>query len=241
MQPDRPPLARAPRSGGGARILMFATDGHGSGGGISQYNVDVLAAMSSLPGIASVTVVPRLAPHPITDLPPRISYDLSGLGSIARYARAVMAHLWRGGYDAVWCGHINLIALAYLAARLRGVPLVLAVYGIDVWTPSRSRLANYLATRVDLVASISQVTLNRFLGWCRIPRSRTVILPNAITLANYGLGDRAPDLVAKYDLADRPVAMTFGRLVGQERAKGFDEMLAILPRLIEKRPSGSQW
>lgn len=230
MPADRP----APPPG--ARILMLATDAHGSNGGISQYNIDVLSAMSALPGIGAVTIIPRLARGPLAPLPPKISYDLRGLGGIARYAATVLNRVRRGGYDAIWCAHINLIALAFVAARLRGVPLILAVYGIDVWTPTRSGLANRLAAQADLVASISQVTLDRFLSWCPIANKRTMILPNAITLADYGEGPRAPDLVVQYGLEGRPVVMTFGRLVGQDRAKGFDEMLAILPRLIEKVP-----
>ncbi|MDH7974950.1 glycosyltransferase family 4 protein [Sphingomonas sp. AR_OL41] len=230
MLPDRPSVPA------GARILMLASDGHGSGGGIAQYNVDLLAAMSTLASVGSVTVVPRLAREPLPQLPPKICYDLAGLGSVARYVLATLNRIRKGKYDAVWCAHINLVALAYLAARLRGVPLILAIYGIDVWKPTRSRLANRLAARADLVVSISQVTHERFAAWCKIQANRTVIMPNAITLGDYGEGPRAPDLVARYELEGRPVVMTFGRLVGRDRAKGFDEILAILPRLIEKAP-----
>jgi phosphatidylinositol alpha-1,6-mannosyltransferase len=192
--------------------------------------------MSALDGVASVTVLPRLAPGPIDGVPPRTRYDLSGVGGVARYATSVLRHIARGGYDAVWCGHINLAPLGYAAARLRGVPLALAVYGIDAWSPTRSTLANRLAARADLVASISQVTLDRFLQWCPVPKPRTVILPNAITLADYGTGARSADLVAQYGIEGRPALMTFGRLVGHDRAKGFDEVLAILPRLLKQVP-----
>ncbi len=220
----------------GARILMLATDGHGSSGGIAQYNIDVLTAMSALDGVASVTVLPRLAPRQIDAVPSGIHYDLSGVGGVARYTASVLRHIARGGYDAVWCGHINLAPLGYAAAKLRGVPLVLAIYGIDAWSPTRSKLANGLAARADLVASISQVTLDRFLQWCPVPKARTVILPNAITLADYGTGERSADLVARYGIEGRPALMTFGRLVGHDRAKGFDEVLAILPRLLKQVP-----
>ena len=40
-----------------------------------------------------------------------------------------------GGFDGVVCGHLNLLPLGALAAKLKGAPLLLIIHGIDAWEP----------------------------------------------------------------------------------------------------------
>jgi glycosyltransferase involved in cell wall biosynthesis len=219
------------------RILMLTSDAHGTLGGISQYNIDLLEAMNALDSVASVEVCPVNVRWPVGTLPAKVSYDLKGTrGKFAYLLRALWRAMAGPPCDLVWCGHINLLGPAWLVAKLRRAPLVLAVYGIDAWQPTKRPVADWLASRADLVVSISEVTLERFRSWSPVPADRVAILPNAITLADYGIGPRSEDLVKKFDLEGRRVLMTFGRLVGRDRAKGFDEVLDLLPRLVERYP-----
>jgi glycosyltransferase involved in cell wall biosynthesis len=111
------------------------------------------------------------------------------------------------------------------------------MFGIDTWQPTGRPLIDRLTARVDLAISISRITLDRYLEWAPPPRQGTALLPNAIHLDDYGTGPKAPDLVAKYGLAGRTVLMTFGRIAASEQAKGFDQMIEILPRLRQRDPS----
>jgi glycosyltransferase involved in cell wall biosynthesis len=43
-------------------------------------------------------------------------------------------------------------------------------------------------------------------------------------------------LAARYGLSGKRVVMTFGRLVSQARAKGMDEVLAVMPGLLARHP-----
>jgi phosphatidylinositol alpha-1,6-mannosyltransferase len=81
------------------------------------------------------------------------------------------------------------------------------------------------------------VTLGRFAQWCHIRPDRKAILPNAIHLEQYGVGEKSPDLVARYGLEGKRVLMTLGRMVGKDRAKGFDEVIDLMPRLVAEDPS----
>ena len=47
---------------------------------------------------------------------------------------------------------------------------------------------------------------------------------------------KKPDLLARYDLVGKKVLMTLGRLDETEQAKGFDRVIAILPRLKAEFP-----
>jgi glycosyltransferase involved in cell wall biosynthesis len=139
-------------------------------------------------------------------------------------------------HDLVVCGHIHLLPLAWLASRYLGVPLILFIYGIDAWQPTRSFVANALAKRVRWVVSISNVTAQKFRSWAGSRAQQIEVLPNAIHAEWYGPGAKSPALLARYGLNGKTVLMTLGRLVSAERYKGFDEALEALPELLDARP-----
>lgn len=221
-----------------SHVLILLSDAYGGFGGISQYNRDLIEALCALDEVGAVEALPRVAREPLGAMPDKLRFDLSGVGG---YARFTLASLRRGLLgprpDIVLCGHINLLPLSWLIARLRGARLVLLIFGIDAWVPTRWKLSNALTGAVDQVISISQVTLDRYLGWAARPRIGTGLLPNAIHPEFYGVADKAPDLVERFGLAGRTVIMTFGRLAGRERMKGFDRTIETLPLLIDRDPT----
>lgn len=227
-------MAAAPR---GRRVLMLLTDAWGGHGGIALYNRDVIEAMCLDPTIDQVVALPRVAKLPLTaDLPAKLDFDLSALGGFGAYVRATIRAMRRGRYDLVYCAHLNLLPLARIVAVLLRKPLALAIYGIDAWEPSKRIWARQAARSADHVMSISQVTLDRFRSWAPYPDSATTLMPNAIHLDEFALGPKNPDLEARYGLQGRKVLMTFGRLAGSERYKGFDAVLDALPAIVARRP-----
>src|SRR5262249_26085257 len=140
-------------------------------------------------------------------------------------------------YDVVLCGHINLIPFAVVASRLLGAKHVLVIYGIDAWIPTGRRLSDRLVARTDLVISISRFTKQRFLSWSTVRDSKVHLLPNAIHLEEYGAGEKPRYLEQRYGLKGKKVLMTLARLQQNERQKGLDEMLEILPELLAEDKS----
>lgn len=219
------------------RILMLATDAHGGFGGISQYNRDVIEALSRNDRIASVTVVPRVVHDRDFALPDRVTYDLGGTVGLGAYLRRAASYVIGGGrFDLVYCAHVNLAPLARAIATARRVPMVLAIYGIEAWQPPARRAARWACGAADLVVSISRITLDRFLAWSRPAPRFHAILPNAIHTDGYAAGARNPELERRLRVQGRKVVLTFGRMSADERYKGFDEVLAVLPRLREREP-----
>ena len=230
-------MATAPR---GRRVLMLLTDAWGGHGGIALYNRDVIEAMCLDPTIGQVVALPRVAKLPLAgDLPAKLDFDLSALGGFGAYVRAVMRAMRRGRYDLVYCAHLNLLPLARAVATLLRKPLVLAIYGIDAWEPSTRALSRRLARSADHVMSISRVTLDRFRSWAPYPDAATTLMPNAIHLDEFALRPKNAELEARYGLEGRKVLMTFGRLAGSERYKGFDAVLDALPAIVARRPDVS--
>jgi phosphatidyl-myo-inositol dimannoside synthase len=184
-----------------------------------------------------VTVIPRQAPDPLGVLPRKLRFVTRGLNSKLKYARTVFLELVGGAsFDLVVCGHINLLPFGYFASRLHRAPLALIIYGVDAWQPHRSLLINAIAKKVNSVVSISKVTLDKFLAWSAAQESSYYIIPNAIDLERFKPGQKSQALLERYRLGGKKVLMTVGRLAANERYKGVDEILDLLPSLQTEAP-----
>jgi phosphatidyl-myo-inositol dimannoside synthase len=219
------------------RILALVSDAFGGLGGIAQYNRDLLGALCSCPGVTEVVAVTRRGSPPPEPLPPKLTYVTSGINSKFRYLLAVLRCLATPGkYGLIWCGHLFLLPLAYLAKWKTGAPLALVIFGLDAWQPPRSALAARLAAKVDAVIAISEVTAARFLAWARVPRDRVFLLPNAVARQHYGVGGKNPELLERYGLAGKIILLTLSRLCATDNYKGIDEVLGLMPALAAEVP-----
>jgi phosphatidyl-myo-inositol dimannoside synthase len=219
----------------GLRVLMLATDAHGGFGGIAQYNRDAIDAMCGLTRICEVVVLPRIMPTPGFYAPAKASYDVAGTGSVKAYvARAARRAI--GRFAFIYCAHINLWPVAVAIARARRLPIVLAIYGIDAWQRPNGLAGKLSFGPASLVMSISQITLDRFQSWSGVPSERCAVLPNAIRAANFAVGSKDNAFARRLGVDRRPVVLTFGRMLANERYKGFDEVIEVMPRLVANVP-----
>ena len=208
------------------RFLLLCTDIYGGHGGIALFNRELVAALTARADCGEVVVVPRVIPHPgAHPVPPKVTFIDRAAKGIAAYLAAVR-RLRRERFDLVICGHVNLLPIARLVTR---DPLLIT-HGIEAWTHLRDPLSERLLHHCRGIVSVSALTRNRVLEWSGY-RGRTYVLPNAVRIENYGIRPKNRDLVARYRLSGRRVLLTVGRIVAQERYKGFDEIIEILPEL----------
>ncbi|HKO11594.1 MAG TPA: glycosyltransferase family 4 protein [Acidobacteriaceae bacterium] len=225
-----------PRSVKHLKLLVFVTDAFGGRGGIAKFNRDLLRALSLHPRCDTVLALPRLVADATEPIPDGVAFHVESVGGKWRYVRESLRVISHGGYDAVLCGHINLLPVAALAAGRLKAPLVLVTHGIEAWSPSRLRLRRPLMRRVDKVVAVSEFTGRRVLRWSGIPESRLAVIPNCIDAAAYGPGEKSVRLLERYGITGRKVLLTVARLSAAERYKGIDEVLGIMPRLLEREP-----
>ncbi len=219
------------------RVLALVTDGFGGTGGIALYTRDLLYALCSLPDCAEVAALPRLMPNAPGPMPEKLAYRTDALGGKRRYVLALVRELMRWKIrDVIVCSHLNLLPLARAAKWVTGAPLVLLIYGIEAWSRPGSRLVRGALNSVDRIGSISRVTADRFASWSSWETGEIDLLPNAIHLDWYAPGQRNEALVRRYDLPGKKVIGTVGRLASSEGYKGFDEVLDVLPGLLEAEP-----
>jgi len=219
------------------RVLALYTDAFGGYGGIATANRHFLHALSTSPSVDEIVALPLLQPEPIAQpLPSALTRYTDGLGGTGTYLRALMRLLVHNrAFDAIWCGHLHLVPPALAAKAITGAPVVLHIHGVDAWTPSHRRVVNWMVPLIDHFISVAEVTKERFTTWSGVAPERGHVVPNTINFEGLSPGPKRADLLERYGL-DGPVLMTMGRLVGRKRAKGFDQVLDILPDLLDTHP-----
>src|SRR6516165_2039482 len=120
------------------RVQMLLTDGFGGFGGISRFNRDFLSALNDCPLVERVFALPRVISDPIEEpIPEAVVYERHAARNRGAYALAMIRHIFRRPRaDLVICGHINLLPLAWAAARLVRARLALVIHGYEAWTAS---------------------------------------------------------------------------------------------------------
>lgn len=207
------------------RVLLLCTDSYGGHGGIALYNRDLAEALAQREDVEEVIVIPRVVRFPPGPIPSKITFFESAAGGAVQYMRALMRARAKRP-DLVICGHVNLLPIA---CTFDLHPL-LFVYGIEAWKPLRSPVRNRLLQRAAAIVSISEITRGRLLAWSHY-EGPTHLLPNAIHAGQFGIRPKRADLVERYQLQGKRVLLTVGRLAAEERYKGFDEVMEVLPEL----------
>src|SRR6266571_6674215 len=218
-------------------LLVLLTDAFGGHGGIAKFNRDLLNALCAYPKVEKVTALPRTITEDQGVLPDRLIYETQA----ARGKRAYVYHLGRllaqrNSFDGVICAHIHLIPLAALAARRYRAPLTLIVHGIEAWRPPRISGLRHSLQSVNTFVSVSLLTKQRFLEWAPLRDEQGHIIPDCVHLSQFGPGSRSEHLIERYGLFGRRVIMTLGRLNAAERYKGIDEVLELMPSLVQEMP-----
>ena len=214
---------------------MLVTDAFGGTGGIAQYTRDFIAAVASYHGTETVTVIPRLITRESQPLPPRVRQLSEAASGKIRFGLTVISAARRESFDWIVCAHINLLPAAIIAATISGGRIILLTYGIEVWSP-RNFFSRSLLRRVFGFVAISEITIDRMRAWASIPQRRSFLIPNAIDLSRYTAGPKNDALMSRWSLNNRRVLLTVGRMDAAEQAKGFDEILEILPLLRNEMP-----
>ncbi len=220
------------------RVQMLLTDAFGGFGGISRFNRDFLSALNVCPLVERVLALPRVISDPIEEpIPEAVVYKRRAARGRVPYTFAGIRHALRGPRaDLVICGHINLLPLAWAAARLARARLALVIHGYEAWASSSHRLSNLLVNRIDAFIAVSRYSAERFVQWSGVPAARGFILPNCVDIDRFQPRERDLVLVSRYGLRSAIVMLTVGRLATGERYKGVDEVIDVMPRLLRQLP-----
>jgi|SRR5215204_1770540 len=174
------------------RVLALVPDAFGGYGGIAKYNRDLLRALCAYPTCSEVVAIPRQMPMRDAEaLLARLTYVTSGLGGKRDYLVTVLRVVHSSPrFDLVLCGHINLLPVAFLLRLWARAPVALFIHGVEAWRPTSRPLTNFLASRVDVFISVSQLTKRRFLGWAGPKGNGGFLLPGSVDFERFRLDPR---------------------------------------------------
>jgi phosphatidylinositol alpha-1,6-mannosyltransferase len=220
------------------RVEMLLSDGFGGFGGISSFNRDFLRALDGCSLVERVHALPRVISGPIEDpIPEAVVYDRRAARDRVSYTLAIIRHAFQGPRaNLVICGHINLLPLAFVAAKLARARLALVIHGYEAWVPSSHRVSNLLVKRIDAFIAVSRYSAERFVHWSGVPAARGFVLPNCVDLDRFQPRERDSVLINRYGLQSAIVMLTVARLATGEQYKGVDEVIDVMPRLVRQLP-----
>ncbi len=224
------------------RVLALLPGAFGDSGGVALYNRDLIRALVAREGLevralglhGDPAAVPSSAEHAVEAPLRDLSWRVPAAGSKTAFAAAALADALRRRPRLVISGLAGFAPLALAARALTGARLWTVTHGLEVFHPG-SRIERRGLERSDVVTAVSRFTRDRLRAWCPVPLDRIRLLPGAVDLERFTPGPPPAGLAARYRSGERPILLTVGRLHPQERYKGQDRLIRLLPRLIEKR------
>jgi phosphatidyl-myo-inositol dimannoside synthase len=138
--------------------------------------------------------------------------------------------------NLIICGLVNFSPVALLLCKLFGTPYWIIAYGIDVWDikdPFKIQALN----NAEKVISIGQYTKNRLIQEQNLTSDKIPLLPVTFDASRFAIGRKPNYLLARYGLhPEQPIILTVTRLAGEDRYKGYDQILQALPKIRESIP-----
>lgn len=214
------------------RVLALVTDAYGGRGGIALYNRNLLQALCEHPEVDEVKVIPRSITYALEEMPPNLHFEIGAARNKLRYALSCLAIVFSNRHwNLIVCGHLNLLPLACFLKWFLRCPVVTVIYGVEAWTPTRM-VTSYFCRQINALISIRNFTTRKFISWTGAGNIRSYCLPNCFDEKQYGIAPKNAELLRKYGIEGKTVILTAGRL--DEKRKGFDEILEVLPILRQK-------
>ena len=207
------------------RCFALVGDAFGGRGGIAQYNRDLLNAFAASGRVASIYVLPRHAPDPVS--PPETVRQASPRGRVG-FAIAGLARGFESPVDVVFCGHVHFVRLASLIARAWRAKLIVQTHGWEIG--SHDKVAWSVVEKSDLILCVSRHTRRVICEQVAVAPERIVVLSN--TVADRFTPGEGSEFRERHGVGNKRLLLTVGRLASRERYKGHDRVIAAMPALL---------
>lgn len=218
------------------KLLVLLSDAFGGRGGIAKFNRDLLRTVCAHGAFSQVIALPRLLSESPGVMPDNLDFDTESARGLRQYLGRTARSLGASGVRGVVVGHINLLPLGALAAWRFDAPLLLMIHGIEAWEKHPRVSVRRSLRAIDAVVAVSEFTKRRFLHWADVDENRVAVIPNCVDLSQFTPGPKRHALLQRYEVQDRTILLTVGRLSSGERYKGIDTVIELLPRLCRAIP-----
>lgn len=217
------------------KVLFLAGSVFGTGG-IEKFNRNLLNALTEAGSDLSVISINDKKPQtppPYEFKPCKSTYRII---SKIRLSLFFIFHSLKSRPDLVICGHVNISPLGHLIKKLFGIDYMVITHGSDVWD-IKSMFKMAALKKAMLILCVSNFTKKRLVDQIPEIEDRICILPNTVDGGEFYPKEKDAKLVNKYGLNGRLVLLTVTRLSSRDKCKGYDKVLASLPRILKKVPN----
>jgi len=190
-----------------------------TGGGIERFNQGLFEALS-----LNGTEVRLLGLVHQPTLLTKLSFVFSFLKTLCGSER----------FDLIFCGHLHLAFFAALLASAKAVPFWLQLHGGEAWQKPSEGI-RWAVRRAALITAVSRYTRRRFLQWANVRPEKVLVLPNTYE-EKFKPGPKPEYLIKRYGLENKTILLTVSRLSSQEKYKGHERILRLMPKLIQRSP-----
>lgn len=216
-------------------ILALVTGAFGSSGGIAQANRDLITALSTSDNIESIVIIPRLTKNNEVTLPKNVKQKKSAFNIYLYSFFVVCVLIKEGPFDRIFCGHFSMSPLVFLISIISGTPYWIHMHGIESWEKP-SKILRHVAENASLITTVSRFTRFMILKWSNIIPGKIKIIPNTVE-EKFKPGPKPEYLLDRFDIKNKKIILTVGRLSRDEKYKGHDRIIKNIPLLLKNHPA----
>ncbi len=211
-------------------------------GGIQTYSIFLLNAIQALYPNINHTVFLKHDTQPLPQVPylPNTSFFFAGqypsyIRTSAFAAQLIGHGIWQKP-DLIIATHLNFTLAGYWLNRFNQTPYWAVAHGIDAWDIENPNLIRALQ-HADRILAGSNYTRDRLLNEQDLDPEKVVLLSNTFDSDRFQIGCKPNYLLKRHQLKPKqPIILTVARLAGDERYKGYDQILQALPKIRHHIP-----
>ena len=140
------------------------------------------------------------------------------------------------GVKLIYCGHIVAGITGLLLKRLCNLPYIVHTYALEIMQAKNQKLVASILQNADRIITISEFTKAAILKLGVNCGKIRKVLPG-ICLDEFHPDVDASGIIDKYNLSEKKVILTIGRLDANEQYKGQDMVIKAMPDILHAVPS----
>lgn len=225
----------------GSLIHLWCPGIFGFKGGIQVYSGFFLNALQSLSSQSRYEVFLKNDTRALPNFLSHTKFHFAGSVPLAWRTPVFVAQIVGLGLlqkpNLVISTHVHFAVAAYWLKQVAGIPYWVVAHGLDAWYIKRQDLQKALH-HADRILAVSGYTRDRLLDEQNLDPARISVLPNTFDASCWSIAPKPQHLLKRYGLtAEQPIILTVARLDRQDRYKGYDQILQVLPKIRRHIPN----
>lgn len=136
----------------------------------------------------------------------------------------------------IHCDQVQSGLIGYVFYRLFGVPYLIYTYGMEIAGGGSEWIKGKVLRNAKVIVTISEYTKSKLISRFNIdPQKITKVTPG-VNIDKFRPHFEREDIKRQYNLSQRKIILTVGRLVGEGRNKGHDYVIKALPKILSFVP-----